>query len=80
MDFENYVDRILALNDCDFFEKLKADMKQVSRLTVIDSEFQEKAVTKIKFSEFHDKRFYFSDGISSLPISHPYLQDLIDYK
>ena len=33
MDFENYTDRILALNDCDVFEKPKADMKQVPRLT-----------------------------------------------
>ena len=33
MDFENYTDRILALNDCDVFEKPKADMKQVARLT-----------------------------------------------
>ena len=31
MDFENYVNRILALNDCHFFEKPKADMKQGSR-------------------------------------------------
>ena len=38
MDFENYANRILALNDCNFFEKPKADMKQVSRLTAIDGE------------------------------------------
>ena len=38
MDFENYANRILALNDCNFFEKPKADMKQVSRLTAIDVE------------------------------------------
>ena len=31
MDFENYVNRILALNDCHFFEKPKADMKQGGR-------------------------------------------------
>ena len=80
MDFENYTDRILALNDCDLLEKPKADRKQVSRLTVIDSEMQQKAVTKTKCSQFNDKRFYFSDGITSLPLSHPYLQDLNDYK
>lgn len=26
------------------------------------------------------KRFYFSDGITSLPLSHTYLKDLNDYK
>ena len=80
MDFENYANRILALNDCDFFEKLKADTKQVSRLTIVDGEMQQKIVTKTKFSQFNDKRFYFSDGITFLPLSHPYLQDLNDYK
>ena len=80
MDFENYANRILALNDCGFFEKPKAGTKQVLRLTIVDSEMQQKIVTKTKFLQFNDKRFYFSDGITSLPLSHPYLQDLNDCK
>ena len=31
MDFENYANRISALNDCDFFEKPKVVTKQVPR-------------------------------------------------
>ena len=40
-----------------FFEKPKADMKQMSRLTVIDGEMQQKTVTKSTFFQFNDKRF-----------------------
>ena len=80
MDFENYANRILALNDCDFFEKPKVVTKQVPRLTVIDSEMQQITLTKTKFSQFKDKRFYFSDAITSLPLSHSYLQDFINCK
>ena len=40
-----------------FFEKPKADMKQMSRLTVIDGEMQQKTVTKSTFSQLNDKRF-----------------------
>ena len=36
---------------------------------------QQKTITK-QFSQFIDKRFYFSDDITSLTLSHPYLQDL----
>ena len=32
-------------------------MKQMSRLTVIDGEMQQKTVTKSTFSQFNDKRF-----------------------
>ena len=49
MNFENYANRILALNDCNFFEKPKADMRQVSRLAVIDGELQQKSRNKNKF-------------------------------
>ena len=35
---------------------------------------------KTKFSQFNDKRFYFSDGITSLPLSHPYLKKLAEFK
>ena len=76
MDFENYANRILALNDCDVIEKPKTDIKQVQRLTVIDGEMQQRTVTKTIFFQFDDKRFYFSDCITLLPLSHSFLQDL----
>ena len=41
---------------------------------------QKKTSLKTKFSQFNDKNFYFSNGITSLPLSHPYLKELVEYK
>ena len=37
---------------------------------------QKKTVTKRKFSQINDKRFYFADGITSIPLCHPDLKEL----
>ena len=50
MDFENYANRILSIKDYEFFEKPESNVKEVSRLTVVDSETQQKTVVKTKFS------------------------------
>ena len=38
------------------------------------------AIKKIQFAKLNDKRYYFSDGILSLPFSHPYLWEVTKYK
>ena len=35
-----------------------------------------KLVSKVQFGQLNDKRFYFSNGIISLPYGHPYLEEL----
>ena len=35
-----------------------------------------KAVSTVKFGQPNDKRFYFSNGLMSLPYGHPCLEDL----
>ena len=35
-----------------------------------------KSVSKVQFSQLNDKRFYFPNGIISLPYGHPYLEEL----
>ena len=37
-------------------------------------------ITKTEFSQLHDKRFYFSNGIFSLPFGHLSLKELDDCK
>ena len=37
---------------------------------------QMKSVSKVQFGQLNDKRFYFSNGIISLPYGHPYLEKL----
>ena len=35
-----------------------------------------KSVSKVQFGQLNDKRFYFSNGIVSLPYGHPFLENL----
>ena len=37
---------------------------------------QMKSVCKVQLGQLNDKKFYFSNGILSLPYSHPYLEHL----
>ena len=64
------------------FENLSyiRDYKEVARLTVDQGEMQKKTLLKTKFSQFNDKRFYFSNGATSLPLFHPLLKDQAEYK
>ena len=81
MNFENYASRLVSLTNFDTFEKPSPEYKEVSRLTVHQREMQKKkSLLKTKFSPFNNKIFYFSDGITSLPLSHPYLKELVEYK
>ena len=49
-------------------------------MTYSEGEMQKKTCIKTKFSQFSEKRFYFSNGITSLPLSHPYLEELAEFK
>ena len=80
MNFENYASRITSLTNFDTFEKPPADYKEVSRLTVLEGEIKKKTFSKTRFSQFKDNRFYFSDGVTSLSLSHPYLKELAEFK
>ena len=38
------------------------------------------SVNKVQFASLNDKRYYFSDGIVSLPFGHPLLSNVRDYR
>ena len=38
------------------------------------------SVNKVQFARLNDKRYYFSDGIVSLPFGHPALNKVREYK
>ena len=38
------------------------------------------SVNKVQFASLNDKRYYFSDGIVSLPFGHPSLNQVREYK
>ena len=80
MGFENFANRINSLRNFKIFEKPPADYKEVSRFTVLDREMQKKTVTKRKFPQINDKRFYFAAEITSLSLCHPNLKELAKLK
>ena len=76
MDFDSYSERLTGLNEFskEFFKKpQKIEQK---RFQIINESMQIKSVSKVQFRQLNDKRFYFSNGLISLPYGHPYLEDL----
>ena len=77
MDFDSYSNRFSDLTEY-FNEFLTTDNKAVKvqprRFQVTNEFMQMKSVCKIQFGQLSDKRFYFSNGIVSLPFGHPSLE------
>ena len=76
MDFDSYSERLSHLNE---FSKefLKKPFKiEQKRFQIINESVQMKSVIKVQFGQLNDKRFYYSNGLISLPFGHPYLEEL----
>ena len=80
MEFDNCPNRIKSLVNFDTFEKLPTEYKEVPRFTVKQGEMVKTTVTKTKFSQLNDKRFYFPDPTLSLPDSHQCLGEIGKFK
>ena len=50
------------------------------RLQVKNTNMTMTSVNKVQFASLNDKRYYFSDGIVSLPFGHPSLNEVREYK
>lgn len=50
------------------------------RLSVLNAKMQKKKVVKTKFSQLNEKRFYSGKGITFLPLCHPDLKGLCEFK
>ena len=61
MCFENNTIRIVSLTNFDYFQKPRAEYKEVARLTLGKGKMQKKTTLKTKCSQFNDKRLYFSN-------------------
>ena len=79
MLFENYANRIKRLRyglnilpSCEFVKQ--------KRFEVRNTEMKMTSVNKVKFARLNDKRYYFSDGIVSLPFGHILLEKARQYK
>ena len=78
MNFESYAMRINMLRESD---DQKEENKIVQkRLQVKNTNMTMTSVNKVQFARLNDKRYYFSDGIVSLPFGHPTLNKVREYK
>ena len=49
---------------------------QQKRFQIINESMEMNTISKVQFGILDDKRFYFCDGIVSLPYVHPLLENL----
>ena len=80
MEFLNFGNRNKPLVNFDTFEPPVNEYKQVGRFTVKKGEMVTTSVMKTKFSQLNDKRFYFPNGVLSLPYGYPSLRETDDFK
>ena len=79
MDFDSCSNRLSDLTEY-FNELLTTDNKvkkiEQRRFQVTNESIQMKSVSKIQFGQLNDKRFYFSNGLVSIPYGHLSLEKL----
>ena len=79
MDFDSYSNRLSDLTEY-FNEFLSTDNKvqkiEQRRFQVTNESMQMQSVSKVQFGLLNDKRFYFANGLVSLPYGHPSLEEL----
>ena len=79
MMFENYANRIKRLR-YDLNTSTSAESIKQKRFEIRNTEMKMTTVNKVKFARLNDKRYYFSDGIVSLPFGHILLEKARQYK
>ena len=79
MCFESYAMRINTLRE-DVDCKREGKKNTQKRLQVRNTNMTMTSVNKVQFASLNGKRYYFSDGIVSLPFGHPSLNWVREYK
>ena len=77
MDIDSYSSRLADLTEYyDQFYRPFLKKIQQKRFQIINKSMQMNTIRKVQFGTLNDKRFYFCDGIVSLPHGHPLLENL----
>ena len=70
MNFEAYSERIINLRE--YQQESKKPKKMIQRRFQVKTiEMKMVSIKKSQFPCLNDKRYYFSDGITSFPYEHP---------
>ena len=80
MHFINYAERIYSVKDVKTFGQLSQEKQEQNIFAVKNSNMYLEKIEKSKFVQINEKRYYFSDGIVSLPFPHPFLSQLVKHK
>ena len=80
MNIANYGRRINSIRDIERFGKVQNEHLSQHRFSVKHNDMHLQEVKKCIFAQINDKRYYFEDGIVSLPFSHPRLLEIVKYK
>ena len=80
MEFENYAKGINSVKDIKTFGQNLPEKQKQNRFAIKQNEMALEEIEKSKFAQINDKRYYFSNGIVSLPISHPLLHESNQFK
>ena len=75
-NIEAFSKRIVTLDELEKEEKEKDELVEQSNFTIKKNEMTLERISKRKFSQLNNKRYYFSCGIVSVPFSHPYLKEI----
>ena len=75
MSFETFAQRIMSLNES-YSYKIAKPKKKIIQRRLQDTDMQMVNVKKTHFAGLNDMRFYFYDGIVSLPFAHPLLEEV----
>ena len=83
MDFESYVNRLSDLTE--YFDNFVISPNPVQRIEqnrfhIKNESMQMQTIQKVQFGQLNDKRFYFSNGLTSLPFGHPHLESCRNQK
>ena len=83
MDFDSYSSRLSDLTEYfDNFIIKPNPVKRIEqkRIQIKDESMQMTTIHKVQFEQLNNKRFYFSNGITSLPFGHLHLEKVREQK
>ena len=78
MDFNSYCSKLCDIIDYfeTFYKKKNTKKIMQKRFQVVNDTMRMKTVEKIQFGQLNDKRFYFPNGILSLPYGHFQMEEI----
>ena len=76
MNFDAYCSKLASISEYFDYQVKPAKKIKQKRFQVISDSIQIRTVNKIQFGQLNDKRFYFSNGIVSLPYGHFLLDEI----